>query len=558
MGERLNNVKDFFADSKRRAIVILAIFVLLLGIAYGVIHFHNVLKGPKSGASISNLTRAIKSTPAGSAASIEYSKLQTEQNLNNANKAIKSGKVRSQRYYTRPIYRHKSCNQATYRKVQPAMVIKTAVKTATKIVQPVLNVISIRMLALMVKVAVAVRVAMAVVAWAALVVLVRAVSAVRVAMAREQTVLAVRGSDGSGTNGLGGAGRDGSGANGLGGAGRNGLGASGLGGAGRDGSRANGFGGAGRNGLGTNGFGGAGANGANGVGAEGVGGTGAKGFGGAGAGGNNGIDADKLAGDLAKIRAQQLKQLNATQLNNALQEQEAGMATQAQALFTSWMPVPAQAYTQGPDTSAEDAAAAKAATEKAAAGIPGKTIVTAGKVLFGLLITAVNSDEPGPIMARIISGKYKGAKLIGSLTPVTQYQDKVALNFNTMILPKATSSISIDAVAIDPDDARTALSSYTNNHYFMRYGALFAASFLSGYSKALTQQGTTSLAGLNLANDLSKTRCQSQRVGVGLGEVGNQFAGILSSQFGRPPTIHVYSGTSIGVLFLSDATQAKP
>ena len=72
--------------------------------------------------------------------------------------------------------------------------------------------------------------------------------------------------------------------------------------------------------------------------------------------------------------------------------------------------------------------------------------------------TSVNSDEQGPVLATIVSGKLKGAKLIGSFSGPSQNSDKITLSFNTMTIPGGSGSISINAYAIDPNTARTALA----------------------------------------------------------------------------------------------------
>ncbi len=124
-----------------------------------------------------------------------------------------------------------------------------------------------------------------------------------------------------------------------------------------------------------------------------------------------------------------------------------------------------------------------------------------------------------------------------------------------MNLPGKPSSIGINAVAIDPQTADTAMADCVNNHYMLRYGTLFASSFLSGLADAISQQGSqvsTGSGGILVTHDPLST---AKTVAVALGAVGSQYASVLGSNFTRPPTVYVYAGDSIGVLFMQDLTE---
>ena len=174
----------------------------------------------------------------------------------------------------------------------------------------------------------------------------------------------------------------------------------------------------------------------------------------------------------------------------------------------------------------------------------------AGDITFAILDTAINTDEPGPIMATVVSGPFHGAKLLGTLGTLSGERQKVTLNFNSMSLPDAKTSVPVTAVAIDPDTARTALSSYTNNHILLRYGSLFASSFMKGYADAISERGTTVTA--NAAGDTTVNSVPldgREQVLVAIGELGNNWSTEAKRSFNRKPTIHVYSGTNMAILF---------
>jgi intracellular multiplication protein IcmE len=133
---------------------------------------------------------------------------------------------------------------------------------------------------------------------------------------------------------------------------------------------------------------------------------------------------------------------------------------------------------------------------------------------------------------------------------------KVLLSFNTLTLPKLSESVAINTVAIDENTARTALSSDTNNHYWLRYGTLFASAFIQGYGQSFINSAPNyniSLFPPTPDNQPQKNNLSPRdRIFVGLGQVGLQYSSVLRNIFNTPPTVKVFSGTPMGILFLSD------
>jgi len=253
---------------------------------------------------------------------------------------------------------------------------------------------------------------------------------------------------------------------------------------------------------------------------------------------------------LQAILERQAQQISAQKAEQLQQQIQASMSTQATQLFAAWAS-PTQQYVTGASSLSNQfiggGTAGFAAGSEVSKSPP---VVKAGTIMYAVLLTAVNSDEPGPVLAKIVEGKFQGGRLLGTLT---NQGKKVLLAFNTLTLPNVPQSIAINTVAIDENTARTALSSYTNNHYWLRYGTLFAAAFLQGYGQSFLAAGAN-YSGAVIINPSSTVLNLNprQRIFVGLGQVGVQYASVLGSVFSMPPTVHVYSGTPMGILFLSD------
>lgn len=270
------------------------------------------------------------------------------------------------------------------------------------------------------------------------------------------------------------------------------------------------------------------------------------------------------AEQLQALRQRQQQQIEQQQNQQNVQQATANMTTQQGQLFASWTAASSQQYVEGQKEAAEKEGG-KTTTVTEVGGAPGTatTIQTttagggprsepflkAGTILFAVLNTAVNSDEPGPVMATIVGNRLKGGKLLGTL--VNQGQ-KVMLTFNVLTLPNVPSSISLNAVAIDPNTARTALSSDTDNHYLLRYGSMFAAAFLQGYGQAVQQSGAVVVSnGLNTVTNMPTLSPKGQALAA-LGTVGQVWGEAIRPLFNTPPTVKVFSCTPLGILILSD------
>ncbi len=241
----------------------------------------------------------------------------------------------------------------------------------------------------------------------------------------------------------------------------------------------------------------------------------------------------------------------------------ANMSATADTLAANSTKIATQSFIQG-DEIKSDNESTFSGTEKsnlASAGLNNKndTILKAGTVLFAVLETAVNSDEPGPILARIVQPPLQNTTIIGSMqTSSNKYAEGLLLSFSTANIPDRIRTYGITAVAIDPDTARTAIASDVDHHYLLRWGTLFAASFLQGYSKAVAQSGTKVDTSNNGAQSVTTTTQSplnpTQQVHQGLSEVATAWGQGISTFSSRPTTITIKAGTSIGLLLTADFT----
>ena len=271
---------------------------------------------------------------------------------------------------------------------------------------------------------------------------------------------------------------------------------------------------------------------------------------------------------LNEIRAQQEKQSAAQRYQQKIQQRGSAMLAAANLAMQGWKVSPAQVYMGGTEPVEEKASGSGipmipgAAQMKPEEGAPnataGVSVIKTGDILFAVIDTSVNTDEPGPILATIVSGRLKGSRLIGSFN-LPSNASQMIVSFNTLSIPGVDKTVSITAYAIDPNTARTALSSQTDHHYLSRYGALFASTFMEGFGNSIQSSNTTITIGgtggttdTTVQNNVSDSLLENAV--IGLATVGKAWGQVAAQNMSRPTTVELYAGTGVGVLFTQTVT----
>ncbi len=274
------------------------------------------------------------------------------------------------------------------------------------------------------------------------------------------------------------------------------------------------------------------------------------------------------ARQLQEVLNKQNQQLAEQKYQQKIQQRTSQMLSTANQALSVWQKVTTQTYVAGTEVKEKEIVSTKTTMTtitgpggpypEGGGPRPKGAIIRTGDIMFGVVDTSVNSDEPGPILATIVSGRLKGAKLIGSFNLPTN-ADKMVISFNTMSVPGAPKTTSISAYAIDPDTGRTALSSNTDHHYLLRYGSLFASSFIEGLGNAFQSANTTvsiggTGGGQNITVQNGIHRSFLKNAVIALASVGKSWSQEAQQLFTTPTTVEVYAGTPVGILFTQDVT----
>lgn len=193
------------------------------------------------------------------------------------------------------------------------------------------------------------------------------------------------------------------------------------------------------------------------------------------------------------------------------------------------------------------------ASAVASAATQDKVIVPAGSIAYAQLITELDSDVPGPVLAQVLSGPFTDGRLIGKID-VNQDCGCLVITFKTVV--KDTVSYKIDAIALDENTTLAAVDATDiDHHYFVRYVLPAAASFLTGYSQALSQTGSTQTATSGVGTETSAPPpSPKQSIFAGITTSSQAIGNDLNAAAQRPPTIIIAKGTTMGVFFTETVT----
>lgn len=177
----------------------------------------------------------------------------------------------------------------------------------------------------------------------------------------------------------------------------------------------------------------------------------------------------------------------------------------------------------------------------------------AGTIEYAQLITEANSDVPGPVLAEVMSGPLRGARILGTFETKERY---LVLKFKTIVVDGV--SYTADAIALDPSSANPGLVTEIDNRYFERVILPAAAAFIEGMGSAIADSGSnTSIAveGDTVASTEEPLDTR-QEIFKGVEEASGKVSDILDDEAGDiKRLIKVHAGTAVGILFLQPVTK---
>ncbi|HEY5409195.1 MAG TPA: TrbI/VirB10 family protein, partial [Caulobacteraceae bacterium] len=182
--------------------------------------------------------------------------------------------------------------------------------------------------------------------------------------------------------------------------------------------------------------------------------------------------------------------------------------------------------------------------------------VKAGSLISAALVTAINSDLPGEVIAQVtenvfdtVSGRYllipQGSRVIGKYDSLLSYgQDRALVVWNRLILPNG-NSIDLEGMNGTDETGTAGLQDETNHHRWAFAGALAVSTVMSfgpSVAQAFAQKATTG-SNTNIYTQPSTT------LGTQTSQVGEN---LLNRELNRPNTLTIRQGWPLRILLNRD------
>jgi type IV secretory pathway VirB10-like protein len=196
---------------------------------------------------------------------------------------------------------------------------------------------------------------------------------------------------------------------------------------------------------------------------------------------------------------------------------------------------------------------------------PTKFMLRTGSVIPGVLISGVNSELPGTIIAQVSQNVYdtptgeylllpQGSRLIGAYSASVGYgQDRVFIAWQRIIFPDGRA---LDVGSQPGTDASgyAGFADQVDNHYLRTFGSAILLSAVVGgvsYSQQLAQSVPATNGNLS-ASAYSNNGLQ-QNLSQSLGNVfGNVIAQMIQKNLNVAPTIKIRPGYRFNILVVKD------
>lgn len=177
-----------------------------------------------------------------------------------------------------------------------------------------------------------------------------------------------------------------------------------------------------------------------------------------------------------------------------------------------------------------------------------------GAVIPASLVTELNSESPGPVIAQVTQSIYdsatgrtllipQGARLIGDYRSSSKYgQSRVAIIWSRLIMPDG-EEIALDEAAVDPSGA-AGVAGKVDNHWGDVFGAA-ALGTLINIGVATTEDPQLTYGGIGVVNRDPIDSAINDGVQRGAGIVTNR---VVDRGLAITPTIRIEAGTRISVI----------
>ncbi len=217
-------------------------------------------------------------------------------------------------------------------------------------------------------------------------------------------------------------------------------------------------------------------------------------------------------------------------------------------------PASQQASAAPPPPGSPFTVVAPQAPEKPDAARSAERAIFPGAVIPASLVTELNSESPGPVIAQVTQSIYdsatgrtllipQGARLIGDYRSVGRYgQNRVAIVWGRLIMPNG-DELALDETALDPSGA-AGITGQVDNHWGDVFGAAFLGTLIN-IGVATTEEPQLTYGSVGVASRDPVDAAIAGGVQRGASIVTNR---VVDRSLAIPPTIRVEAGKRITVI----------
>jgi type IV secretion system protein VirB10 len=194
------------------------------------------------------------------------------------------------------------------------------------------------------------------------------------------------------------------------------------------------------------------------------------------------------------------------------------------------------------------------------AGLPFE--LKTGTVVPGIMITGVNSDLPGSLIAQVSQNVYdtatgkhllipQGSRLFGTYDSRVVYgQERVLIAWNRIIFPDG-SAVTLGAMPGTDMSGYAGFNDQMNNHYLRIFGSAFLMSLITGSI-------SYSIDSVNNSTNDNTSRMQDELASALAAQMGQTTLRLLEKNLNIKPTIEIRPGYRFNVVVTKDVVFRGP
>ncbi len=230
--------------------------------------------------------------------------------------------------------------------------------------------------------------------------------------------------------------------------------------------------------------------------------------------------------------------------NERIKEMAAGFVAEG-----AFSPIKTVGYqVKNESTSGSGASGGGSASGSSSGGDP---FIKAGARAYVSIDTAINTDEPSPVLGKVLTGPARGWVIFGK--SVHNPDDTVSITFDRIALPSGKSA-PIEAMALDPESGRTSVVGSVDHKIFDRFILPAIAGGAAAYGQLMGQAGTMVMSSpmtgtMTSTNNISSSQITDAAIGAGVGSLANNLNAIAAKE---QPAVSTPKNLGLEIVFMKE------